>query len=123
MPGRFHRSGRSVGGTYTYDTESIGDIYLGLDFHFQTTQFFSPVNDGINGLSGYQAKQGAFGLLNMRLGWDSDDRLWNAVMIARNLTDRQYITTAANYGGPFLSTVIGRPGDPRTFVFQLSRKF
>jgi len=113
----------TVGGTYTYDTASIGDFYAGLDFHFQTTQFFSPVNDGINGISGYQAKQGAFGLLNMRLGWDSDDRLWNVVMIARNLTARQYITTAANYGGPALSTVIGRPGDPRTFVFQLSRKF
>lgn len=113
----------AMGGTYTYETASIGDVYLGVDFHFQTTQFFSPVNDGINGISGYPAKQGAFGLLNMRLGWDSDDRLWNAVMIARNLTDRQYITTAANYGGPALSTVIGRPGNPQTFVFQLSRKF
>jgi hypothetical protein len=27
----------TVGGTCTCDTASIGDIYLGLDFHFQTT--------------------------------------------------------------------------------------
>jgi iron complex outermembrane receptor protein len=113
----------TLGGTYTYDMASAGDVYLGIDFHFQTTQFFSPVNDGVNGISGYPAKQGSFGLLNMRLGWDSEDRLWNAVMIARNLTNRQYITTAANYGGPALSTVVGRPGDPQTFVFQVSRKF
>jgi len=113
----------SVGGTYTYDMVAAGDLYLGLDFHFQTTEFFSPENDGVGGVSGYPAKQGSFGLLNMRVGWDSEDRLWNAVMIARNLTDRQYITTAANYGGPALSTVIGRPGNPQTFVFQVSRKF
>src|SRR6185312_9552623 len=86
----------TVGGTYTYDMAEAGDAYLGLDFHFQTTQFFSPVNDGVDGQSGYPAKQGSFGLLNMRVGWDSADRLWNAVMIARNLTNRQYITTAAN---------------------------
>jgi len=59
----------------------------------------------------------------MRVGWDSEGHLWNAVMIAPNLTNRQYITTAAIYGGPALSTVIGRPGDPQTFVFQVSRKF
>jgi hypothetical protein len=44
-------------------------------------------------------------------------------MIALNLSDRQHITTAANYGGPALSTVVGRPGNPRALVFQLSRKF
>lgn len=32
-------------------------------------------------------------------------------------------TAAANYGGPFLTTVIGRPGNPQTFVLQLSWKF
>jgi iron complex outermembrane receptor protein len=113
----------TVGGTYTYDTDSIGALYAGLDYHFQTTEFFSPVNDGVNGISGYPGKQGSYGLLNLRLGWKSDDRLWNATMIARNLTGRQYITAAADYGGPALSTLIGRPGDPRTFVFLVSRKF
>jgi len=113
----------TAGGTYTYDTETIGSLYAGLDYHFQTTEFFSPVNDGVNGVSGYPGKQGSYGLLNARLGWKSDDSLWNATMIARNLTGRQYITAAADYGGPGLSTLIGRPGDPRTFIFQLSRKF
>jgi len=77
----------------------------------------------VNGISGYPAKQGSYGLLDLRVGWNSEDRLWKAEMIARNLTDRQYITAAADYGGPALSTLIGRPGDPRTFVFQASRKF
>jgi iron complex outermembrane receptor protein len=113
----------TFGGTYTYDTETIGSFYGGLDYHFQTTEFFSPVNDGVNGISGYPGKQGSYGLLNARLGWTSEDRLWNTSMIARNLTGRQYITAAADYGGPGLSTLVGRPGDPRTFVFQLSRKF
>jgi iron complex outermembrane receptor protein len=112
----------TLGGTYTYDTASIGSFSIGADYHFQTTSFFSPANDGVNGVSGYQAKQGAFGLLNARIGWQSDDGKWNAAAIARNLTDRQYITTATDYGGPNLSTLIGRPGAPRTFVFQLSRK-
>ena len=101
----------------------MGAVYCGLDYHFQTTEFFSPANDGVNGISGYPGKQGSYGLLNLRLGWTDEDHLWNATMIARNLTGRQYITAAADYGGPGLSTLIGRPGDPRTFVFQLSRKF
>jgi len=113
----------TAGGTYTYDTDTIGSFFAGLDFHFQTTEFFSPANGGVNGISGYQAKQGSFGLLNARVGWTSDDRLWNVAMIARNLTDRQYITSSADYGGPGLSTIVGRPGDPRTFVLQASRKF
>ena len=113
----------TVGGTYTYDIDALGSVYAGLDYHFQTTEFFSPVNGGVDGISGYPGKQGSYGLLNARLGWTDADHVWNATMIARNLTARQYITAAADYGGPALSTLIGRPGDPRTFVFQVSRKF
>ena len=112
----------TVSGTYTYDLDAMGSIHAGLDYHFQTTEFFSPANGGVNGISGYPGKQGSFGLLNLRAGWTSDDRLWDVMMIGRNLTDRQYITAAADYGGPALSTLIGRPGNPRTFVFQVSRK-
>jgi iron complex outermembrane receptor protein len=114
----------AVGGTYTYDMPGdIGSVYGGLDYHFQTTEFFSPVNGGVDGLNGYPGKQGSYGILNLRVGWYSQDRLWNAAMIAKNLTDRQYITAAANYGGPGLTTLVGRPGDPQTFVVQVSRKF
>ena len=113
----------TIGGTYTYDIDTVGSLYAALDYHFQTTEFFSPANAGVNGITGYPGKQGLYGLLNIRVGWTSEDRLWNAMMIGRNLTDRQYITAAADYGGPALSTLVGRPGDPRTFVFQVSRKF
>lgn len=113
----------TLGGTYTYDTASMGSFFGGVDYHFQTTEFFTPVNDGVNGYSGYPGKQGSYGLLDARVGWTDVDGVWKAAMIGRNLTDRQYITAAANYGGPALSTIVGRPGNPRTFVFQVSRKF
>jgi len=109
----------TVGGTYTWDIGDWGSIYAGADFHFQTTEFFTPANDGVNGVSGYIEKQGPFGLLNARIGWDSEDRLWGAAFIMNNLTDRDYITGTASYG----AAIAGRPGDPRTFRAEVTRKF
>jgi iron complex outermembrane receptor protein len=113
----------ALGGTYTYQTANMGAIYVGADYHFQTVQYFSPANDGANGISGYKAKQGAYALVNARIGWRSDDELWDAALIGRNLSNREYITTATDYGGLGAMTLIGRPGAPRTATVQVSRKF
>src|SRR6185436_6756219 len=95
-------------------------FYAGADYHFQTTQYFSPANDGVNGASGYLAKQGALPLWNARVGWRSSDDKWDAALIGRNLLNQEYITTATDYGGTNLGTLVGRPGAPRTATVQVT---
>jgi len=112
----------AFGATYTMHTDNSGDFYVGADYHYQTEQYFSPVNDGVNGVRGWPGQQDNFGVLNARLGWKSGDGLWDAALIGRNLTDREYITTAVPYGFKG-ETFVGRPGAPRTATFQVTRRF
>ncbi len=113
----------TAGGAWTRRLTGGSALTMGVDFHYRTTQYFSPANDGVNGATGYPAQQGPVGLLNARLGWSSADGVWDAILIGRNLLDREYITMAADYGGPALTTVIGRPGAPRTVSLQVTRRF
>jgi len=112
----------ALGGTYTYQTDGAGAFYIGADYHFQTKQYFSPVNDGEYGIVNL-ARQGAYALFNARVGWRSEDNAWDAALIGRNLGNREYITTAVDYGGLAAQTMVGRPGAPRTFTLQVTRKF
>lgn len=66
--------------------------------------------------------QGAYGLLNLRIGVTFDQKHWDAGLFADNLTNRKYLVDAGNTGAEFdLPTYI--PGPPRTFGVSVSGHF
>jgi len=109
----------SAGATYTVGIGHLGSVYAGADYTGQSRVFFTPANNGVNGVTGYPQQQAEYGVLSARAGWNSADGRWNLAVIGLNLTQRQYVTGTVNYG----AGVAGRPGDPRTVRGQLTYKF
>ncbi len=112
-----------TGFTWTLFENAGGSYFIGSDLHYQTSQYFSPANDGVRGSMEYLAQQDDMMLVNARVGWHSADDAWEALLVGRNLLEEEYITTAVDYGGPNVTSLVGRPGAPRTVEFQLSRSF
>ena len=56
-------------------------------------------------------QQGAYGLINLRLAFDSADERWGVFATGENLADEEYLIDVGNTGGAFgLHTIIrGRP--------------
>lgn len=111
-----------LGARYTWMT-SMGSFYVAADAHYRSTQYFTPVNQGLYGVSDYPAQQGEYTLVHARVGWHSLDDSWHAALVGHNLTREEYITAAVDYGGLASDTVIGRPGAPRMLSIQLSRSW
>ena len=111
-PGRFQVLVNGTPLATTFGTE-------GADWHWQSTQYFTPANAGVGLVDGYLEKQGSYGVINARLGWISPDESWRATVIGRNLSDRKYVTGTASYG----AAIAGRPGAPRTYAIELAKKF
>jgi iron complex outermembrane receptor protein len=109
----------SGGATYTLGLGHLGSAYAGVDYTGQSRVYFTPANNGVNGVTGYPQQQGDYGLLSARAGWNSADSRWNFAVIGLNLTQRQYVTGTVNYG----AGVAGRPGEPRTVRGQVTYKF
>jgi iron complex outermembrane receptor protein len=111
----------TLGATYTFDLlgGGRGSEYLGVDYHLQSQEFFTPANDGVGAVSDYPQQQAQYQLLGARAGWTSANNRWNVAIIGLNLTNRQYVTGTVNYG----VGVAGRPGDPRTVRGELTFKF
>lgn len=58
-----------------------------------------------------QEYENAYGITNLRLGFDSADERWGAYVLGENLLDEEYLIDVGNTGGAFgLSTIIrGKP--------------
>jgi iron complex outermembrane recepter protein len=96
---------------YTYDLAGGDGLFARADYLWQDKQYFVASNDP-------QQSQGAYGLLNTSVGYESADGKWRASLWAKNLTAKQYITITATVS----AVVSGRPGDPRTFGARLAWK-
>jgi iron complex outermembrane recepter protein len=107
----------TVGSTYRVSMGGWGATFAGVDYHWQGREFFTPANDGINGVEGYLQQQGPYGILSARVGWISQDGHWEVIASGSNLTDRFYVTSTADY----TAAIAGRPGDPRTYRLQVTR--
>src|SRR5690625_2242733 len=112
-----------VGARFALPTASMGEFYVGADVHYRSTQYFSPANQGLYGVSNYKAQQGDYALWQARVGWHSPDDRWHASLIGQNLTGTKYITAAADYGGLDHQTIIARSGAPRMLSAQLSWRY
>ncbi len=99
----------TVGAQYEFPLAG-GNSYIGADYKWQDDLYFSPANDGVGGVSGYPEQQKAYGLLNARVGWTSDDGRYGIALVGRNLLDKNYVVSTASY----TAAISGRPGTPRT---------
>ncbi|MDB5365742.1 MAG: TonB-dependent receptor [Rhodospirillales bacterium] len=89
---------------YNYDMQG-GDLLFGrLEYFWQDKQYFVASNDP-------QQSQGAYGLMNASVGYETPDGQWRFSLWGKNLLDKQYITITATVS----AVVSGRPGEPRMF--------
>jgi iron complex outermembrane receptor protein len=109
----------TLGGQYTYELGDTGSVYAGVDYHWQSTIYFTPANAGVGAVTNYAERQTGYGLWNARVGWDSPEKQWGFAVIGRNLADKGYVTGTVNY----TPNIAGHVGAPRTVIAQLSFKY
>lgn len=104
----------SAGANFELDSK-IGVLFLRPSYTYKSHVFFEEENQpGI--------EQDAYGLLNIRLGYITNNRKYEVAFYGSNLLDEQYIIDAGNTG-----LVFGTPtfvaGAPRFFGMQLRARF
>ena len=87
-----------------------GDLSLHTDYSYQSRTFFDAANTRTEG-----AFQPAYGLLNARIGYTSPSGRWTASVLARNITDKEYLRNIL-LSGP---TGLAVPGDPFTVTVSV----
>jgi iron complex outermembrane receptor protein len=91
---------------------SFGTISGRAEFSWQSRTFYDATNVDV-------LSQKAYGLLNLSVGWRSNNGAWHVQLLARNVTDKQYLNAAAAPG----SLPTGHAGAPRTVAFTISRSW
>ena len=92
--------------------EMGGAIYARAEYYWQDRVYYDPTNLVVQ-------SQGPYGLVNMYLGYNTSDGLWQVQLWGKNLGDKSYIIAAAANGlGPS-----GLSGSPRTFGARVTRNF
>jgi len=117
----------SLAADITLDVASTGTLSITPSYVWKGQQFFEDDNgfDYIaNGSGGFNRvretfpdgtpvveEQGSYGLVNLRLAFDSADERWGVFATGENLADEEYLIDVGNTGGAFgLHTIIrGRP--------------
>lgn len=67
-------------------------------------------------------KQSAYGLLNLRAGWQ--DKHWGVAFFARNALDKEYAATGFHFNQPGTGDFfVVTPGEPAVFGVELSARF
>lgn len=86
-----------------------GEVYFGSDYSYRSS------TNTTASLSRYSVIP-AYDLLNLRLGFRTDDGLFDIQLWGRNVTDETYFLSraAANTGA-----ITGTLGDPRTYGITL----
>jgi len=119
--GTFNAAGKSLNQAPKFTAfvaaERDWDIHAGTisaraEYSWTGRVFYDPTN--IEALS-----QGAYGIVNAFLGFDTVDGKWTAQLYGKNLTDKEYFVTMAAEGA-FPSGLVG---SPRTFGARLGYHF
>jgi iron complex outermembrane receptor protein len=66
--------------------------------------------------------QPAYGLLDLRLTWESAHKQWQVALVVQNALDKAYDINMCDHSGSF-GVVDGQPGVPRTVFGTIKRKF
>ena len=89
-----------------------GSGFIRGEYNYRTRQFFTASNSGLDTQPGY-------GLLNASIGYTFPGEHFELLAFARNLSDREYVTSTAS----FASGIVGRVGEPRTYGIRAVAKF
>jgi len=106
------RYSASVIAQYTESLSSVGSIYEQAEYSWKDRTYYDPSN-------AYIMSQGAYGLVNLSLGYASPDSHWTGRLFVSNVADKQYLAlTLANGVVP-----TGVAGAPRTFGITMAYKW
>lgn len=86
--------------------------YGRVEYSYQTKTYFDPTNVAV-------LSQGGYGLWNTAVGYQNADSPWKFQVLVKNLTNKQYLLTAAAPG----SIPTGDAGPPRTVWLTGSRQW
>lgn len=89
-----------------------GKAFVRGEYYYQSRVWYDASNAPI-------FSQRPYDLVNASVGWTSDDRLWNAQIIGKNLANKEYLITIAANG----LVPAGLAGAPRTVAFQVTRSW
>jgi iron complex outermembrane receptor protein len=109
----------TLGAAYELAMSDGSRIELGADYRFQTTIYFTALNDGVGTVRDYLEQQRGYEVVNARIGWKAADDRFGINLFASNLFDKNYIVGTANY----TPAISARQGRPREIVGQVSMKF
>ncbi|MEO8114251.1 MAG: TonB-dependent receptor, partial [Phenylobacterium sp.] len=105
----------SLGAQYEIPLGGMGTLTPRLDYSYQGELFSQPLNQAFTRVA-------AYGLLNGRLTWRSEDRDWQAALEVSNISDKLYYLSVFDNRGS-TRDVLGAPGMPRTYTVSLKRNF
>jgi iron complex outermembrane receptor protein len=102
----------SLAAQRSWNVHQGSTVYARGEYYWQDRVYYDPTNLAVQ-------SQGPYGLINMYIGYNTTDGLWQVQLWGKNLADRSYIIAAAANGlGPS-----GLIGSPRTFGARLTRNF
>ena len=108
----------ALGLVWTINTADAGRFTISPVYQFKSDHFF----DDDNAQFGGALSQDDFSLVNLRLGWRSNDGRYELSAYAENLFDEEYLIDAGNTGGSFgIPTFIA--GNPRMWSISGTVRF
>lgn len=90
---------------------STGRVNVRAEYFYQSKIYFDASNMQLPG-----AFQPGYGLLNGRLGYETENGNLSVALFVKNLTNKQYYRNVAIVG----NTGVAAPGDPQTFGISLN---
>jgi len=90
-----------------------GSLNYRLSYHWQDEIFFTPFNDPIT-------RQGAYGLINASLSFETQGKQWELQLYGKNLADKEYTNASQDFSPLGVTLAIT---EPRTYGLKLSRWF
>ena len=104
----------NIGGTADAFDDDRGHAYVRLDYAYKSAEYKEFSNDPT-------LKQGAYGLLNATLFYDTPDGHWSSAFGATNLTNKIYIVSGVSNTG--IGYSLADISEPREFFVRLKYKY
>ena len=111
-------------------SNGAGNVALGGDVTYRSSEEFTPENDTVQGIRDLTAWHG---LVNLHASWSSQDERWEVMIWGKNVTNiryatfaqsaSSYVTTPAEFFNPNNYLYEIQPGPYRSFGLTLRTKF
>ena len=106
----------SIGLSHSHTIDGIGILETRLDYYYSEEKFFDDFNNPL-------AVQKSYELINLRIGFESQDGTWDVALFGKNLTDElvaSSIITAPPFGDEGFISVLN---PPRTYGLSVAYNF